>query len=157
MCVNAQELNQLAFKAFLNSQNNHPTENLLEQFIKACMACVTDNTNISIQCFQALSNVKNMEDLIKLQGNILIEYSEKNKEHFTKLLSMYNDLLQENYNNNKQHAEDLAEKFTNHSQEFVKKCTAIDPNMFVNNYNNQYSMKQPTNRKSPNEKPKDPK
>lgn len=156
MCINAQEVNQLAFKAFLNAQKINSSQNLLEQFVKECMACVADNTTIANQLFQALSSVKKPEDLLLLQEKVFAEYSERNIEHTKKLLSMYNDLLQESYYAAKKHAESFAEDCVRTSQGLAKEVVdnINHAASFANNYGNfaeqQYSNKQqnPFNKKT---------
>ncbi len=145
MCMNAQEMNQLAFKACLNAQKIHSSQNLLEQFVKECMACVGDNTGVAIQLFQALSSLKKPEDLVELQERVFTEYSEKNIEHAKKLLSMYNDLLQDSYHTAKQNAEDLTGQFTHNSNELAKKFAEnIGPaSAFANNYTAKQNNKKP--------------
>lgn len=123
MCMNAQEVNQMAMKAFVNTQKVQQSQNLMEQFVQECMACFGDNTAISIKLFQSLSAVKTPEDFSKLQEKVITEYSEKNIEHVKKLLTMYNNLLQENYRCAKENAEDLTGKFTDGANELTKKFT----------------------------------
>lgn len=137
MCMNAQEVNQLAFKAFLNTQKVQQSQNLMEQFMQECMSCVGDNTATSIKLFQSLSNVKTPEDFNKLQEKMLAEYSEKNIDHVKKLLTLYNNLLQESYRYAKENTEDLTCKFTDSANELTKKFTEnvskfTEANPFVN-------------------------
>lgn len=117
-----QEVNQLALKAFVNTQKVQQSQYLMEQFLHECMACVGDNSAIAIKLFQSLSTIKTPEDFSKLQEKMLAEYTEKNIEHTKKILGMYNNLIQENYRFAKENAEDLTNKFTNTANELVKNC-----------------------------------
>lgn len=123
MLTNAQEVNQLAFKVFLNTQKVQQSQNLIEQFMQECMSCIGDNTSASIKLFQSMSTVKTPEDFSKLQEKMMAEYSEKNIEHVKKLLTMYNNLLQESYRCAKENADDLTSKFTESTSELTKKFT----------------------------------
>lgn len=122
-CMNMQEVNQLALKAFVNTQKVQQSQYLMEQFVQECMAYVGDNSAVAIKLFQSLSAIKTPEDFSKLQEKILAEYTEKNIEHIKKILGMYNNLIQENYRFAKENAEDLTNKFTNTANELVKNCT----------------------------------
>lgn len=146
MFLNAQELNQSLFETLVNTQKMQSSnQNLLEQFIKECMACVGDNTAIANQLFQALSSIKRPEDLLQLHVKVFAEYSEKNIEHTKKLLSMYKDLLQENYYATKKHAEGFVEDCARTSQGFAREVADNihhAASNFASNYAEQYSNKQ---------------
>lgn len=138
MCMNAQEVNQLAFKTFLNTQKIQQSQTLMEQFIQESMSCVADNIAAANKLFQCLSSVKNPEDFNKLQEKVFIEYNDKNIEHVKKLLTLYSNLLQENYLNAKANTDDLTSAFSDGVTELTKKFTDnvtkfAEVNPFANN------------------------
>jgi gas vesicle protein len=95
--TNFQEMSQVAFKTFLNTQKVQYSQNLLEKLSKECMSFVSDNTSAAVNLFQSLSQVKNPEDLAKLQEKTLTEYGEKNIDHCKNIFSTWGELLQEGY------------------------------------------------------------
>ena len=112
MLLNAQEVNQLALKVFLNTQKVQQSQQSVEQLLQECMVCIGDNTAIAMSMLQSLSKVKSPEEFIKIQEKLITESSEKNLEHAKKFLNLYNGLWQEVYHHTKEHASDFAEKYS---------------------------------------------
>ena len=123
MLLNAQELNQLTLKAFLNTQKVQQSQESLEQLLQEYMMYVGDNTSVALSMVQALSKVKNPEEFVKTQEKLLTEYSEKNLEHTKKFLNLYNNLWQEIYHCTKENTSDFTEKCTEAANDLTKKFT----------------------------------
>ncbi len=123
MLLNAQEMNQLALKVFLNSQKIQQSQQSMEQLLQECMACVGDNTSMGLSMLQSLSKVKNPEEFVKIQERITTEYGEKNLDHAKKFMGIYHNLWQEVYNYAKENASDFGEKFTEAASTITNKIT----------------------------------
>ena len=123
MLLNAQEVNQLALKVFLNTQKVQQSQQSMEQLVQECMMCIGDNTTIAMSMLQSLSKAKNPEEFIKAQEKLITEASDKNLEHAKKFLNMCHNLGQDAYHYTKDNASDFAEKYTEAANDITKKIT----------------------------------
>jgi gas vesicle protein len=108
--TNFQEMSQVAFKTFLNTQKVQHSQNLLEKLSKECMSFVSDNTSAAVNLFQSLAQVKTPEDFSKLQEQTLANSGEKNIDHCKNIFSTWGELFQEGYKFMESNYKDVSSK-----------------------------------------------